>query len=117
VTAAKAVSVMYFVKDPRAAASWYATQLFNDAQVQEESGFCWLDTGPIEVGFHPSSQKNPAGGGAVVYWKVENFDRSRDAMLRGGCEAWRGPLLISSKRLICQLRDPFGNIIGLEGAT
>jgi hypothetical protein len=115
VAAAKAVSVMYFVNDPRAAASWYATHLFNDAPVQEDSGFFWLDTGIIEVGFHPSDQKNPAGGGTVVYWQVENFGRSRDAMLRGGCEAWRGPLVISQKRVICQLRDPFGNIVGLEG--
>ena len=115
-TAARAVSVVYFVKDPQAAASWYATHLFSGVSVHQESGFCWLDSGTIEVGFHPSDEKNPAGGGAVVYWQVENFDESRDAMLRAGCEPWRGPLVISQKRVICQLRDPFRNIIGLEGA-
>jgi len=108
---------MYFVNDPQAAASWYAEHLFSGVSVQEESGFFWFETGTIEVGFHPSDQKNPAGGGAVVYWRVENFGRSRDAMLQGGCESWRGPLVISPTRVICQLRDPFGNIIGLEGPT
>jgi hypothetical protein len=109
------VSVVYFVKDPQAAAFWYAKHLFGDAPVQEESGFFWLDAGSIEVGFHPSDQKNPAGGGAVVYWQVENFSSSRDLMLQSGCESWRGPLAISPKRVICQLRDPFGNIFGLDG--
>jgi len=118
VGAARAVSVMYFVNDPLAAASWYAKHLFSDVLVQAGSGFFWLDTGIIEVGFHPSDdEKNPAGGGAVVYWKVEHFGRSRDAMLQAGCESWRGPLVISPQRVICQLRDPFGNIIGLEGAV
>ena len=110
----KAVSVMYFVDDPQAAAFWYAKHLFNDVRIQEESGFFWFETGTVEVGFHPSDEKNPAGGGAVVYWQVEALDRSRDALLRAGCEPWRGPLRLSPERVICQLRDPFGNIIGLE---
>jgi hypothetical protein len=38
-------------------------------------------------------------------------------MLRAGCESWRGPLRLSPERRICQLRDPFGNIFGLDGAT
>jgi predicted enzyme related to lactoylglutathione lyase len=109
---------MYFVDDPQVAASWYAKHLFNDVRVQQESGFFWFEAGTIEVGFHPSNdEKNPAGGGSVVYWRVENFDRSRDALLRAGCESWRGPLGLSPERRICQLRDPFGNIFGLEGAT
>ena len=108
---------MYFVDEPQAAASWYAMHLFSDVPVQEKSGFFWLETGTMEVGFHPSNdEKNPAGGGSVVYWRVENFDRIRDAMLQAGCKPWRGPLRLSSERQICQLRDPFGKVLGLEGA-
>jgi hypothetical protein len=111
------VSVVYFVRDPQAASVWYAKHLFSDAPIQEESGSFWLDAEGIEVGFHPSDEKNSAGGGVVVYWKVKNFRQTRDAMLRDGCEAWRGPLVISENRVICQLRDSFGNIVGLEGRT
>jgi predicted enzyme related to lactoylglutathione lyase len=116
VAQAKAVSVMYFVDDPKAAAAWYAAHLFRDVLIQEEAGFVWFDTGAIEVGFHPShDEKNLPGGGSVVYWQVENFGPTLKAMLQDGCKSWRGPLQISPSRTICQVRDPFGNIIGLEG--
>src|SRR2546423_14411291 len=103
---------MYFVDDPQAAAFWYAKHLFNDVRIQEESGFFWLETGTVEVGFHPSDQKNPAGGGAVVYWQVEALGRRRDGPPRAGGGAWRGPPRVSAERGVCQLPRPAGNSIG-----
>jgi len=114
---AKIASVMYFVDEPYAAGSWYAKHLFGGIWLQEEAGFFWLEVGGVEVGFHPTDDaKNPPGGGAVVYWRVENLTGTREALLAAGSEPWRGPLRLSPTRIICQLRDPFRNIIGLEGS-
>ncbi len=116
-TFAKVASVMYFVNEPRTAASWYAKHLFGGISLQEEAGFSCVQVGGVEVGFHPAEDgKNPPGGGSVVYWRVENFLSTREALLAAGCEPWRGPLRLTPTRIICQLRDPFRNIIGLESS-
>ena len=116
-TFARVASVMYFVDEPPTAGAWYAKHLFGGISLREDAGFVWLEVGGVEVGFHPKDEaKNPPGGGAVVYWWVENFVRTREVLLAAGCAAWRGPLRLTQTRVICQLRDPFGNIMGLEGS-
>jgi hypothetical protein len=88
-------AVMIFAEDPRAAA---------------------LGGGELEVGFHPADpQKNPPGGSPVVYWAVSSLSQARCALLAAGASPHRGPLVVDSGRSICQLRDPFGGIFGLDG--
>lgn len=39
----------------------------------------------------------------------------RDRLPAAGCTHHRGPLRISPDRRICQVVDPFGRVIGLDG--
>jgi len=71
--------------------------------------------GDVHLGFHPADAKTPAGvGGAVPYFAVESFDIAVERVQ----ERRRHPLQRSSLdrgRPEDQLRDPFGNVLGLVG--
>jgi uncharacterized glyoxalase superfamily protein PhnB len=112
-------AVMIFAEDPRAAATWYAAAL-GGGELTVLPGpageFVLFMLGELEVGFHPADpQKNPPGGSPVVYWAVSSLSQARCALLAAGASPHRGPLVVDSGRSICQLRDPFGGIFGLDG--
>lgn len=58
---------------------------------------------------------NPVGGSPVAYWSVQRLSRTRDELICAGATPHRGPLVVDDGRTICQLRDPFGNVLGLDG--
>jgi predicted enzyme related to lactoylglutathione lyase len=110
-------AVMFFAADPRACCRWWAEHLGGASKTHVEAGgFCWFEVSGVEVGFHPADEdRNPVGGSPVIYWAVDDLERRRSEFLQAGCTAHRGPLDIAAERRICQLRDPFGNIFGLDG--
>lgn len=106
-------TVMHFVTDPKGTAEWWAKQFGGSVQVDQ--CFAWFTVDDVEVGFHPADvSKNPTGASTVVYWKAEDFDTTRQRLLDAGCEPWRGPLNVADGRRICQLKDPFGIVFGLD---
>ena len=112
-------AVMFFVDDPTAAASWYAP-LFGDPSIRtlptEGTDFAWFEADGVEIAFHPADSKlNPAGRSVVAYWPVTSVGHVRTALLARGATHHRGPLVIDATRSICQLVDPFGNVVGLDG--
>lgn len=108
---------MFFVSDPRGCCAWWSEHLGDGAVVRvEEGGFCWFETGGLEVGFHPGDdERNPVGGSPVVYFSTQALEATRARLLDAGCLAHRGPLAVGPGRRICQLIDPFGNTFGLTG--
>lgn len=109
--------VVAFVADPEAAGAWYARVFgLHPADVHRADGFVWIETADTEIGFHPADDaRNGASGSPVVYWRVASVDEARAELLAAGCEPWRGPLRIDVDRRICQVRDPFGTVLGLDG--
>lgn len=76
--------------------------------------------GPIKTvmvyGWHPADdERNPRGGSPVIYWKVGDLAAARERLLAEGRTAHRGPLRVEADREICQLVDPFGTVIGIDG--
>jgi len=111
-------TVMTFAEDPEAAARWWAGLLGADVQLDTDgtSVYAWIELGGIEVGFHPADDaRNPRGGSPVVYWAVDDLDAARRHLLDAGATHHRGPLQVTPGRRICQLSDPYGTIVGLEG--
>lgn len=111
-------TIMTFAVDPEKSARWWADIL--DAQVQldvdGDSVYAWFDHDGVEYGFHPADDtRNPRGGSPVVYWAVDDLTAARERLLAAGCTHHRGPLRVDASRQICQLSDPFGTIIGLDG--
>lgn len=64
-----------------------------------------------------ADEKSPVSkGGSVGYWLVEDFEASIQHAIELGAKIYRGPLTVSEiGRVIVQLEDPFGNVIGFEG--
>jgi hypothetical protein len=113
-------TIMTFALDPEKSARWWAGLLGDPLYLDtNDDGTvnAWFDLHGIEYGFHPADDtRNPCGGSPVVYWSVTNLAASRERLLTAGCAHHRGgPLRVDDQRQICQLTDPFGTIIGLDG--
>jgi predicted enzyme related to lactoylglutathione lyase len=111
-------AVMIFSPSPAEAARWWGEVLELEVHldVDGESVFAWLDVGAVELGFHQADESlNPRGASTVPYWSVGDLDRVRERLLAAGCTHHRGPLQVSPGRRICQLVDPFGSVVGLDG--
>ena len=63
-----------------------------------------------------ADDKVPAGKrGTVVYWLVENLTDGLAHFEALGAKLYRGPMAIENGLTMCQVEDPFGNLIGLRG--
>ena len=112
-------TVMIFANDPEKSARWWASVLESDEiHLEVENGrvYAWLGVDGVELGFHSADDtRNPRGGSPVVYWSVDDVTAARQRLLDAGCTHHRGPLEAGPGRIICQLIDPFGTVIGLDG--
>jgi predicted enzyme related to lactoylglutathione lyase len=110
------VELMYFVPDREAAAGWYANLL--DAPIVRPGapGAFFIRAGPHQIWFHAADDKTPAGtAGQVAYWEVDDFDAALARAGGLGATLHRGPLDRRDGTFMCQVKDPFGNVIGLVG--
>jgi len=106
-------AVMYFVNQPDEAASWWAGAM--EGEVHHANEFSYVEVGDLEIGFHANDGLNPRGSSTVAYFSTDDFEAERARLLHLGCSMHRGPLELSATRTIAQLKDPFGNVFGLDG--
>lgn len=110
-------AVMLHVGDVAAAQAWYAA-LFPQAVPVDLGvpGVGCLQIGGLRMEFVPADEKVAAGAaGSVVYWRVDNFDTALAHALSQGATLYRGPMPIEAGQAMCQVRDPWGNCVGLRG--
>jgi uncharacterized glyoxalase superfamily protein PhnB len=105
-------TIMAFVDDPGAAARFWSEAL----GVPLDEALRLVELGHVELVFHLADDERNPQGGTVAYFEVEEFDAAREALLAAGCTPYRGPLALQNGRRICQIRDPFGTVWGLDGA-
>lgn len=88
-----------------------------DRSYEIDSIFSMIQIGDIEFCFHQGDEKNPVSpGGAVPYWRVDDFDEFIKHASIMGCRMYRGPIQIErSNRHMGQMIDPFGLVFGIEG--
>jgi predicted enzyme related to lactoylglutathione lyase len=112
-------AVMIHVADVEVAVHWYQ-QAFPLARriAVESSEFQCLDVGPTILEIVPADGKVSSGAaGSVAYWRVADFSAALSHMQEIGATLYRGPLAIENGEYMCQVRDPWGNCIGLRGPT
>lgn len=112
-------AVMIHVASVPEALAWYA-RAFPSAVRMTEPGttFEYLAVGATRLEFVPADAKVPSGpAGSVVYWSVPRFEDALAHMQGVGATLYRGPLRIAHGQSICQVRDPWGNCIGLRGPS
>lgn len=109
-------TILMFVEDVTASSNFYG-KLLNLEPCESGPSFCSFKLGDQYFNFHPVDRKSPLSkGGSVGYWLVDNFEAFVQRACSMGATVYRGPLFLEEiGRHICQLEDPFGNIIGIEG--
>ncbi|GHF94339.1 hypothetical protein GCM10017783_02940 [Deinococcus piscis] len=111
----RVVSVLIHVSDPVAALDWYA-RAFPQAQWREVDGFPLLDVGGISLELVPADAKVGSGAaGTVVYWSAPDFAGELARLQALGATLYRGPMAIENGEQMCQVMDPWGNLLGLRG--
>ena len=55
--------------------------------------------------------------GTVLYWSVTSLPVALAHFEKLGAHLYRGPMEIENGLSMCQVEDPFGNLIGLRGST
>lgn len=112
------LAVLVHVPDPEAAVAWYARALPGSVRhrLPEPDPVHYLDLGGVMLELVPSDEKVASGpAGSVVYWHTPDFDASFAHLVACGATPYRGPGDIEGGQRMCQLRDPWGNCIGLRG--
>jgi predicted enzyme related to lactoylglutathione lyase len=108
-------SVLFFVRDVQEAAQWYA-DLLQDVPEYPDPNFALFRVGGVELCFHPADAKMCSGAaGQVAYWRVADLGVALATVQARGATLYRGPLDIEDGLTICQIKDPFGNLLGLVG--
>lgn len=110
---------MIHVNDVTAALTWYAgafPQAVRKRLAMPTFEFEYLDVDGVMLELVPADEKVCSGAsGSVVYWNVPDFDHAIAPFLFIGATLYRGPSEIEDSKRMCQVRDPWGNCIGLRG--
>ncbi|OCP01743.1 MULTISPECIES: glyoxalase/bleomycin resistance/dioxygenase family protein [unclassified Ensifer] len=110
-------AILVHVPDTETGLAWYR-RAFPAAERQwlEEFDFAYLKVGAVDLEIVQADEKVASGAaGSVVYWSVEDLDRSLAHFEALGALLYRGPIAIQEGLWMCQVRDPWGNCIGLRG--
>jgi predicted enzyme related to lactoylglutathione lyase len=110
-------SVMVHVPDTAEGLAWYARAFPSARRVTVEShDFQYLELGAIRIEVVQADDKVAAGpSGTVVYWQVSDLEGPLRRLLELGATLYRGPMAIENGQGMCQVRDPWGNCLGLRG--
>lgn len=110
------ITNLMFVENIKESRDFYC-KLFDMEPFEEDDKFCSFKFGNTYFNLHPADEKSPKSkGGSVGYLQVEVFESFIKRAISLDKKIYRGPLKVNETgRTICQLEDPFGNIIGIEG--
>ena len=112
----KLVALMVHVSEPSAARAWYQAVFPEAVPVDSIPGLEALRLEGIQLEFVPADEKVCSGAaGTVAYWQVPHFSSALAELQSRGAVLYRGPLEIENGNVICQVRDPWGNCIGITG--
>ncbi|MCT6518282.1 MULTISPECIES: VOC family protein [Enterobacterales] len=86
------------------------------AQYLPDFNFTLLHIGDFTIEVVQADSKVSAGKkGTVLYWQVDDFNCALTHFQKIGATLYRGPMEIDNGFYMCQVEDPFGNLIGLKG--
>jgi predicted enzyme related to lactoylglutathione lyase len=94
---------------------WYQKFLGHEP-VEDLENFVSFKICGVCLDISEADEKSPSSlGGAVGYWLVNDLDAAIEKAVDLGGIVYRGPLRVEEvRRTIVQIKDPIGNVIGLE---
>ncbi|EID7758613.1 glyoxalase/bleomycin resistance/dioxygenase family protein [Vibrio parahaemolyticus] len=110
-------AVLVHVPNVKQGLDWYQ-KAFPEATPVYHSNFDFtvLDLNGFSIEIVQADEKVGSGkNGAVLYWLVNNLSESLAYFEALGAKLYRGPMKIENGLSMCQVEDPFGNLIVLRG--
>ncbi|AYA39712.1 glyoxalase/bleomycin resistance/dioxygenase family protein [Xenorhabdus nematophila] len=113
----KPATLLIPVPDVKAGLEWYQCAFPSARSVYlAEFDFTVLELGDFSLDIVQADEKVSSGQqGTVLYWFVPCLNTSIRHFQAIGAQLYRGPMKIDSGLGMCQVKDPFGNLIGLKG--
>ena len=110
------LSILIHVPEWRTATEWYATAFPTATRIRHDpDDFGHLDIAGVAIEIVNADNKVASGAaGSVVYWRVEDLPLTVRRLEELGATLYRGPMAIEGGHWIGQVRDPWGNCIGLR---
>ncbi len=109
-------ALLVHVPDVEAGLNWYK-RAFPDAVpvYLEQCDFTVLEINGFSLEIVQADEKVKSGkAGSVLYWSVPNLPKAILHFENIGAKLYRGPMEIEGGVVMCQVEDPFGNLIGLR---
>ena len=113
----KPTALLIHVNDVPSGLEWYK-KAFPDAKsvYLEEFRFTVLDMNGFMLEVVQADEKVGSGKlGTVMYWAIPDLNIAINHFKSLGAKVYRGPIPIENGLGMCQIEDPFGNLIGLRG--
>lgn len=111
-------ALLVHVPDVEKGLKWYRKAFPDAVEIyHQEFDFRVLSVNGFSLEVVQADGKVGAGkSGTVLYWSVENLTRALAHFEALGAKLFRGPMEIEDGLSMCQVEDPFGNLIGLRGS-
>ncbi len=111
------IAILVHVPDVELGLDWYQKAFPEAVSVYiADFDFTVLDMNGFSIEIVQADEKVSAGkSGTVLYWQVNDLNESLTHFKSLGAKLYRGPLSIENGLTMCQIEDPFGNLIGLRG--
>ncbi|MFM2663521.1 VOC family protein [Vibrio mediterranei] len=112
-------AILVHVPDVAKGLEWYKKAFPEAVPIYHpDFHFTALDLNGLSLEIVQADEKVGAGKcGTVVYWSVGDFSKAIARFEELGACLYRGPMEIEGGLSMCQVEDPFGNLIGLRGKT
>ncbi len=110
-------AVLIYVDDVQKGLAWYK-QAFPQARdvYLKEFNLTILDVDGFSLEVVQADLKvSPGKSGKVLYWSVLDLQKGVEYLQSLGATLYRKPMAIEDGLGMCQMADPFGNLIGLKG--
>ncbi|HEM7578142.1 TPA: glyoxalase/bleomycin resistance/dioxygenase family protein [Serratia marcescens] len=113
----KPSAVLIHVPDVSKGLAWYQRAFPSAiAEYLPDFDFTLLHVGDFTIEVVQADSKVGTGKkGTVLYWQVDDFHLALIHFQKEGATLYRGPMAIDNGFYMCQVVDPFGNLIGLKG--
>ncbi len=110
-------AVLVHVPDVAKGLQWYKKAFPEAVPIyHSDVDFTVLDLNGFSLEIVQVDEKVGSGkNGTVIYWSVDNLSAALAHFEALGAYLYRGPMEIESGLFMCQVEDPFGNLIGLRG--
>ena len=110
-------ALLIHVADVKGALEWYLAAFPQSRHIKNtHADIAVLTLGEFQLEIVPADSKVSSGAsGTVLYWQVSSLSSEIRRLEQLGAHLYRGPLDKENNEAMCQLKDPFGNLIGLRG--